>query len=55
MIFGFCYFSDDPPWENDGVEKNKQGKYSVDQDDHDDEEDSNEEQKEIIKEAIILL
>ena len=43
MIFGFHYFSDDPPLDNDGDEKDEQDKYSVDKDDHDD-EDSNEEQ-----------
>ena len=41
MIFGFYYFKDARPLDNDGDEKNKQDKYSVDKDDHDD-EDSNE-------------
>ena len=43
MIFGFYYFGDDPPLDNDGDEKDEQDKYSVDKDDHDD-EDSDKEQ-----------
>ena len=43
MIFCFYYFSDDPPLDNDGDEKDEQDEYSVDEDDHDD-EDSDEEQ-----------
>ena len=43
IIFGFYYFSDGPAWDNDGDEKDEQGKYSVDKDDHDD-EDSDKEQ-----------
>ena len=65
MIFGFYYFSDDPPLENYGgklnYEKDKQDKYSVNEDDHHD-EGSNEEQgdraplkEEIKKETIIPL
>ena len=38
MIFGFYYFSDDPPLDNDGDEKDKQDEYyTLDEDDHDDE------------------
>ena len=43
VIFGFYYFSDGPPLENYGDEKDKQDKYSVNEDDHHD-EGSNEEQ-----------
>ena len=43
MIFGFYYFSDVFPLDNDGDEKDKREEYSVDEHDHDD-EDSDEEQ-----------
>ena len=36
--FGIYYFSDDCPLDNDGDEKEKQDKYSVDKDDHDNED-----------------
>ena len=36
--FGIYCFSDDCPLDNDGDEKDKQDKYSVDKDDHDNED-----------------
>ena len=35
MIFGFYYFNDARPLDNDGDEKDKQDEYSVGKDNHD--------------------